>query len=298
MRRMSKLKGVFAALITVGMGLSVQAQGSYGEDDGGAARINNAGKTRALSQRIPAVTCVLVYSNDPETMRPYLATAIGKFDKIITALRDGNPDMKIMGAEKKRRILQQLDALSTMWEPFRAAAKNVEAGEKIEESMAFIAENNMALLTQAKLLVAEVAAEYANPVETTKAEEQLINFSGRQRMLTQKIAKESCGVVTGNDAFGHIDDFNKTVSLYELTLQALRDGMPAVGVSPPPTEKIKGNLEKALGDWQEIKDILSKVTGKDSVDSDTIKHLFDLLETKLQTMNKITGLYAEYAKTH
>lgn len=271
----------------------------YARDNrGGAQRINAAGKTRMLSQRISGIACVLMYSNDIETMAPRLTAAINNYGEIIQALRVGNPDMKIFGAEEKRRILQSLDALSTLWAPFRVAAENVAAGENVEESMAFIAENNMALLELAKKLVTEVSAEYANPIEITVSEALLIDFSGRQRMLTQKISKESCGIVTGNSAFGQIDDLSKTIATYEATLLALHDGMPAVGIAPPPTKQIMENLVEALAQWQEIKAALSEITGKGSIDGDATKHLSNLLDAKLKKMHVITGLYAEYAKAH
>lgn len=275
-----------------------QSEGNYIPDDGGTERINQAGKLRLLSQHIPAVACVMIYSNDAESMVPLLTASIDQYERILTALRDGDPEMGIFGAEEKPRILKYHSDLTTFWGPFRAASENIVAGKRVEESLIFISKENMALLELAKALVGEIRAKYSNPTEITESEALLIDLSGRQRMLTQKMAKESCGIETGNDALGSLDDLNKTSALFETTLLALANGMPMAGLAPPPTEQIQQSLQDALGGWQDTKAVLSGMTGKGSADGGTVRHLFDLLAAERGKMNTVTGLYSEYARTH
>lgn len=271
---------------------------AYAADQGGSDRINFAGKTRMLSQRIAAAACIEAHSDDKAEMAATLDAAIVKYDKILNALRDGNPEMHIVGAEKKRKILVRLDAQSELWKPFYAAAGIIKSGKDSEESLKFIAENNMALLGLAKDMVVEVKAKYANPVDITESEALLIGFAGRQRMLTQKIAKEACGVVSDHTLFGNLDDMNKTIAMYKTTLNALYDGMPAVGLMPPPTDETKANLEQAMNMWKETNEVLSTISGKDSIDASQLVDLFKTLHENLIIMNKITGQYSVYAETH
>ncbi|WP_428547285.1 type IV pili methyl-accepting chemotaxis transducer N-terminal domain-containing protein [Profundibacter sp.] len=202
----------------------------------------------------------MVYSGNPESAVQALDAASAEFGKILIALKDGDPEMGILGAEEKRRTLAKLDELTALWEPFHAAINDLRAGKDIDTSMAHLSENNMALLGAAKALVTEETAEYANPFEMTAEDALLIDFAGRQRMLTQKIAKESCGIETGNAALGTMDDMKATVSMFELTLGALRDGMPAAGVKAPPTGEIHDSLVAATDDWNEAKSLLDGVT--------------------------------------
>ena len=299
------IKTTAIAAITVGcFALQAQAEqattepGVYATDQGGGDRINFAGKTRMLSQRIAGAACIEAHSDDKAEMAATLDAAIVKYDKIINALRDGNSEMHIVGAEKKRKILVRLDAQSELWKPFYAAAEIIKSGKDSEESLKFIAENNMALLGLAKDMVVEVKTKYANPVDITESEALLIDFAGRQRMLTQKIAKEACGVVSDHTLFGNLDDMNKTIAMYKTTLNALYDGMPAVGLMPPPTDEIKANLEQAMKLWKETSEVLSTISGKDSMDASQLVDLFKMLHENLSIMNKITGQYSVYAETH
>jgi len=266
------------------------------QEDGGNQRINHAGKLRMLSQRLPAAACVLAYSGSSETAAEALAAASNKFDRILTGLRNGDPELGIVGAEKKRRTLVRLEEVKGQWEPFQAAINDILAGKNVEASMGYLSEHNMALLDAAKALVTEESAEYSNPAELTQANALLINFAGRQRMLTQKIAKESCGVETGNPSLGTLDNMKETVSLFETTLNALRDGMPAAGVKAPPTEEIRDHLIKATDRWNETKMFLAGITGKGSIGSEAQAQIFHRLSKEVKAMNVITGLYAAHSK--
>jgi len=297
-----------AFAITVGLCFSMQAYAqdansgdntmtAYASKDGGDARINFSGKLRMLSQRIPAAACVSTNADNADTAIEALTQANAEFQNILLALRNGNDEMGVFGAEKERRILAKLDDISARWEPFHAAASDIIAGKNLEESMKHLSENNMALLEAAKALVVEVTAEYANPYEMTAENALLIDYAGRQRMLTQKTAKEGCGVETGNEILGTLDDMKATMSMFEITLNALRDGMPAAGVQAPPTEEIHSELLIATDRWNEAKSILESETGEGSIGSEAETQLFDILTKELKEMNKITGLYAEYTKT-
>jgi len=268
----------------------------YAEEDGGTQRINLSGKFRSLSQRIPAVACVLVYSGNTETMEPMLDKAGKRFTHILSALRVGDEKFGVYGPEGKRRVLERLDALSELWAPFYKAGQDLSTGQNIAESLQYISETNMDLLQAAKLLVTEIEAKYSNPVDITVSEALLINYSGRQRMLSQKVAKEACGVATGNTALGNIDDLQATVSMFKTTLMALKNGMPEAGLMAPPTDQIKAQLESAIKNWEEISAATSKITGKGSIDGKEMFDLFWALDAARKEMNKITVLYAEFAK--
>jgi hypothetical protein len=267
------------------------------QDDGGNQRINYSGKLRMLSQRMPAAACVVAYSGNSDTAVQALGAASVEFGKILVALRDGDPDMGIIGAEKRRDTLAKLDEIKTRWEPFHAAINDILAGKNVDVSIKYLSENNMALLGAAKALVTEESAEYSNPAELTQADALLIDFAGRQRMLTQKIAKESCGIETGNASLGTMDNMKETVSMFEMTLNALRDGMPAAGVKAPPTDEIHNSLLAATDRWNKARMLLESVTGEGAIGSDTQAQIFDLLTNELKEMNAITGLYAAYSKT-
>lgn len=310
-----KLKNVTAALqiaaVTTILGLcsAMQAQaqegvkildakginGGYVESDGGSQRINIAGKFQALSQRIPVVSCVFLNSSKPEAVVPMLTKSVKRFDKILNALRDGNPKIKVFGAEKSRRILEYLEKLEVLWTPFRAATKNIIAGENVEESITFIRENYKVLQEAAVIVASEISAKYSNPVEVTSSEALLIDFSSRQRKRSQELILQICGVERGQELLGTMDGLKKSISTYDTTYLALRDGMPSVGIAPAPTEEIKAGLDAAIADWQIIKQDISNVSGVDSIGGDEVLKLFKQLDDQRIKLAKISLLYSKYA---
>lgn len=267
-------------------------------DDGGIERIFIASKFESMSQRIPAAACVFVNSNHSDSAAPLLTAVINEFDKDLLAIYEGNQELGFSGAEHNHRVLVRLDELKEIWEPFEDAAKNLVAGEKIDESMAHITKNNLALLEAAEMVFTEVSTEYANPVLVTESEALLIDFADRERMLIERISKESCAVISGNADLGSLEDLNKSIATFEAILDALRNGLPSAGVAAAPTEEIRNQLKETHDHWSEAKVLLSRVTGKDSFDHDTLEELFELLEKKRENMNEIAMLYTDYAHTH
>lgn len=266
------------------------------EDVGGSLRIAAAGKLRMLSQRLSVSACNHVAGVAPERSLEIFKASKAEFRQILTALVAGDESMGIIGAEGQRKTLAQITKVEALWQPFEAALDGIIAGADVETNVAYIAANNDALLAEANVLTSEVSGEYANPAEMTQASAMLVDISARQRMLTQKIAKLVCAVATGNASLGNPEDLSKAMEMYEVSLNALRNGLPEAGINPPPTPEIKVLLDASSENWAVIKTEISKVSGAGSVDIETQARIFDLLDKKLAEMIQISALYAKEAK--
>lgn len=266
------------------------------EDVGGSIRIAAAGKLRMLSQRVSVVACNYVAGVATERSLEIFKASKAEFRKILTALVNGDEGMGIIGAETQRKTLAEIKKVEALWLPFEAALDGIIAGTDVETNVAYIAANNDALLAEANVLTSKIAGEYANPAELTQASAMLVDISARQRMLTQKIAKLVCAVATGNASLGNPEDLSKAMEMFEVSLNALRNGLPEAGINPPPTPEIKALLDASSENWTVIKAEITKVTGPGSVDVETQARIFDLLDKKLAEMIKISALYAEEAK--
>lgn len=267
-------------------------------DVGGAQRVNISGRLRMLSQRISAAACILDNSNGADgEVKAVLENASNEFNHNLTALRRGDAKMGIFGGEKSFRIYLHINDTHTMWDPLKVAVNDIVAGQNSAANTELLAQSNINLLEQAKSLVSTMSNAYSNPAELTGANALLIDYSGRQRMLLQRIAKESCGVTTGNVGFGSADKLAVSLNLYEATLLALKDGFPNAGILPPPTEQIRVALETVFADWQIIKGTLSQVTGPNAVDQNALTQLFSSLSKSTADMDVITGFYSEFSKS-
>ncbi|MFQ6549519.1 type IV pili methyl-accepting chemotaxis transducer N-terminal domain-containing protein [Aestuariibius sp. 2305UL40-4] len=266
------------------------------EDIGASERVNYSGKLRMLSQRIAAASCIMTAGIEPELSRDVLAAAAAEFEKIANGLRNGDADLNMIGAEERRKTLVALDTLDAEWAPIRAAVDEMLGGGDVAEQNAIVAERNLPLLKAAVKLVSEISGEYSNPAEMMQSDAMVIDISGRQRMLTQKMSKEACQIWSGTGSAETPDMLRKTMGLFDTSLNALDQGMPAAGIIPPPTEEIAAGLTALLEDWAGIKAVLEEVAAGAQLDGAGKAALFGDLNTALRDMNAVVGLYTSFAK--
>lgn len=266
------------------------------EEENAQERINYSGKLRMLSQRIPSAACNYVQGIDKESSGALLASATAEFDQILAALEHGDPGLNIQATEKRRKTLSKISELRTKWEPFKAAAEAVTNGEATEEDVAFILRENGSVLGTAKELVSELVKQYSNPNAVPFADLMLVDISGRQRMLTQKMSKESCMMTSNLGDAQTLEALVGTMTVFENSLDALRHGMPAVGIKSPPNKTISKGLDEVLAEWTEVKPFLETVMAGEDIDDAERADKFNRLNVTMAKMNQVVGMYAEATK--
>ncbi len=265
------------------------------EDVGASARVDYSGRLRMFSQKVAANACQFAARPDNQMHKDLLIDAIAQYQKYIAALRDGDDSIGIIGPETRAKTLIEIEALLAIWAPYRAAAEAVAEGKDVEPNLAYVAENNGVLLDAAIKLASDINAEYANPAEMAQANAMVIDIAGRQRMLTQKMSKEACGIATGNPAFGTAEGLQKTAALFDASLAALMNGMPDAGIMPPPTPKLATDLQAAMTEWQAIKADIETFAATGPAADGTETDLYDRFETLREHMKLITEQYREFA---
>lgn len=259
-------------------------------------RINFSGKLRMLSQRIPSAACHLAQGVDPTGASALLAASTAEFEKILTALELGDLDINIQAPETNARTLDAIATLRTRWEPLKQAAEALANDTASAADQAYILNENLPVLAAAQLLVEQLVRQYSNPNAMTFSSLMLIDISGRQRMLTQKMSKESCMIQSGVQTAALRDDLQGTMQIFENSLKALCDGMAEVGIQPPPNDQIASGLDQVVDDWDDVKPYLAEVLAGGELynEVDTLK--FQGLNRAMVNMNTVVGMYAESAK--
>ncbi|MFW1677124.1 methyl-accepting chemotaxis protein [Pontibacter sp. JAM-7] len=79
---------------------------------------------------------------------------------------------------------------------------------------------------------------------------QSINMAGRQRMLSQKVAKEALQVRADVEQLATLQ---KTISLFEASHERLLNGDPETGMTPISNSQVRAQLEHVWGLWQEYR---------------------------------------------
>ncbi len=112
---------------------------------------------------------------------------------------------------------------------------------------------------------------------------RVINLAGNQRMLTQRITKETLFVVNGLDVR---EDTLQTEALFEQTIHGLINGDQKLGLPPAGTEEIKTQLQKVEGLWDELRQGIARALNGGLGDSEAKKELYFQSLHVLEEMNK------------
>lgn len=256
-RRAAALHLVWPALAALGAHPLARAAAAY---DFGHA-IDAAGRQRMLSQRIVKAYCKLGLGVTPALSRQQLAEAARRFDAQLAMLSREAPNGGV------RQALQREAAL---WAPVRRAS----AGAVTRAGARQLAQRSEELLLAAHDVVLRLESAAGTP------QARLVNLAGRQRMLSQRLAKlymlRAWGVA-GADARAQIDDAAAEFTRALTTLRAAPENTPAIAAELEAVDMQWGWFSTAIG--QQGAQSYALVVAEAS-------------EAILNSMDLVTGLYA------
>ncbi|MEM8694071.1 MAG: type IV pili methyl-accepting chemotaxis transducer N-terminal domain-containing protein, partial [Pseudomonadota bacterium] len=265
------------------------------ETDGPAERLDAADRLRTVTQELSSAACHYFNGVAPEKSRAMLIEAREDFNRLIDALEFGDESLGIIGKEHGSKQLKDLHAMRQIWAPMEAAVETLLEAQSDSAAVQVIKANNMELFDKADLLLALLTEEYANPAELILVDAMMIDIAGRASMLTQKIAKQSCEIWTGNRSEDRIEALQTSISQFQMSVAALHDGMPSLGILPAPTPEIKVALEEIMTDWAIVKEDLTAII--ENVATEEIeKDLFGRMNAKMYKMDEVVHAYVEYSK--
>ncbi len=125
---------------------------------------------------------------------------------------------------------------------------------------------------------------------------RVMNLSGRQRMLTQKMSKEALFVASNVNADDMRASLGKTTNLFETTLAGLRDGDASVGLPATENSRIVKQLDKVNGLYLELKPIFESIAQGGTPSPDQLSTIASKNVPLLKEMNKAVKMYERGAK--
>ncbi len=153
-----------------------------------------------------------------------------------------------------------------------------------------------ALLLALLLLFCIVPVSLASDGPTSAEYGVVLNLSGKQRMLSQKMSKEIMLVALGIDTEKNLANLAKTSGLFDKTLKGLRNGSSELHLPPTNAKRILRQLDKVDTIWAGFYPVVQAILKSKAVTKDQVATMAKNNLPLLKEMNKAVGLYEKDAK--
>lgn len=227
-----------------------------------SSAINKAGRQRMLSQRILKTYSMIGLDVNPLTAQEQRTKAIELFDTQLTELESYAPNKQVKAG---------LTMVRKLWGPYKQAvtgAVNRDNALKLFQQSGEL----LGACHQVVLLLQDLSTTNAG---------YLVNISGRQRMLSQRL---SMLYMYRSWGFKNAEIRGQSLQLKNEFNSALSELTEASENTPELTSQLK----KAATEWRLFQH------GLDNVEKKPIPYIVNLAGDKLlNTMNDITALYAD-----
>lgn len=263
MNRLSALLGLVLAALLATAGDPAQAQIANIND-----AINKAGSLRYAANRLAKAYFQIGMGVDADRSRRILDSQIAMYDRRVVELKNYAPTPEIK---------ESYTALERAWSGYKdllvGAKPNPEAGRKIVG----VSEEVVAIANKA---TGQLAAHSG----TTQG--KLVNISGRQRMLSQRIAKYAQAQAWGVAPADAQAEINKSRAEFSQMLGELA----AAQINTP---QIKEELDLGKQQWMFFEQALMGRGGDKKANSTNVATTSERI---LEVMDNVVGMYEKLLK--
>ncbi|NPA27760.1 MAG: hypothetical protein GXN91_01745 [Epsilonproteobacteria bacterium] len=255
-----------------------------------AVSINLAGKQRMLTQKMSKEALLIKLGIDRDKNRQKLKESSSLFDRTLKGLLYGDKELGLVAAPNQE-IKKQLKEVERVWSPFYERIKKIYTLKDLDsENFKYIEENNLKLLdtmNKAVFMYAKIGEKNGNKLKMAND----INLAGRERMLTQKIAKDLLLYQANLNPKRALKDLKSSTNLFEKTLEGLFNGDKELNLVGTKLPNIRAQLMEVKKEWSRCKPLINKaITTKDT---QYTKEAIECLDTTKDKMNKAVELYTK-----
>ena len=260
MHRRWRISTPVLGLILCGLSLMASAQA----DDTFGALINKAGRQRMLTQRIVLNYAQIGLGVFPEKSRGQLAADVALFSEQLAELQAVAPTTE---------LIEALDSVGRQWQVFGATAMGA-VSQSGARRLLFHDEDLLFATNKVVQLLQDLSG---------KPFSRLVNIAGRQRMLSQRLAKFYMLREWGIDTITTRAEMEQARNEFAGNLIALQNDAEA-------TEEIRAELDEVAVQWTWFENALTLI------EEDTFRLVVaESSQAILERMERVTGLYERLA---
>lgn len=275
--------GLLAASAAVAFGTGVKPALAVG--DATLNRIALAGRQRMLSQRLSRAALFMALEVERKTHLNMLKRSRSLFDRTLKGLRSGDEGLNLPAATAEP-VVAAIAEVESVWTQFdQMMAAIVDRGSVEEQEISAIARLNPTLLDLSNKVVSELTLLQDGSGTIVE-----LNVAARQRMLTQKMAKEAALIVVGFESIQNQINLKKTRDLFEASHSALLYGLPSIQL-PPPAPAVKAKLEEADVIWAEYRETVDRVIETGIASSYDLTRIAIRADTLMDKMNEAVAVF-------
>lgn len=227
-----------------------------------SAAINKAGRQRMLSQRMVKFYCQIGQGILVEKSRQQLQQSIELFEAQLVELKRVAPNQEVHKAIAKMEV---------SWEPYKEIVSRAPTKEDGKLLIA-LSEELLQAAHKTTMLLQDTAGTPAG---------RLVNIAGRQRMLSQRLAKYYMQKRRGFNVSEVNDGLEQARNEFKGALQELL-------AAPQNTAAIKKELDLAKMQWVFFENALAQDSTQDP---SFAANVATSSERILEVMDRVTGMY-------
>ncbi len=229
--------------------------------------LNESGRLRMLSQRLAKAYLLKAMDIQPNKVSKQLTDSAKKFEQNLVELKQFSASINNSDALKVA-----IEVIDLQWQAYRKVLSQADTSAPADAILALSDRTLMAC--EALVVQLEQTAQ--------RQSARWVNLSGRQRMLSQRIAKLYSAISLSGNIDLYDDGLQQAVHEFDNALQALIN-------SPDNTHFVNHKLKKVATQWNFSKQGFKSLKNGNS----TPLVIFMTTESILNQMNDITALYEE-----
>ncbi len=253
--------------------------------------VNMAGQQRTLAQQIGKEAILVAMGIDKDTNLKRLQASHTMFQRISKGLRNGDADLGLKPLSDPE-LIRHVDRVEQIWASVAQLLARGVAGEGMSaEEVVAVAEMTEPLYSVVDELVKALRQEAQKGMIVFSINLLAIDYSTRQSMLSQKLAKEFLLVAYGHSVEKNRKALARSSSHFDRVLKGLLDGDLQLRLRQAPTPAIRIELQKAMKIWTNVVPIVEGVANGREVDDGQLGQISDLNLSLLQTIDSATELF-------